>query len=42
MWINQCDIFCDVVVNGVGLDQPHCRTAEECVEEILKGYGREV
>ncbi len=42
MWVNQYDVFCGVVVNGVRLDQPHCRTAEECVEEILKDYRREV
>jgi predicted phosphohydrolase len=42
MWVNQCDVFCGVVVNGVRLDQPYCLTAEECVEEILRGYRREV
>ncbi len=42
MWVNQYDVFCGVVVNGVGLDQPQCCTAEECVEEILKDYRREV
>jgi hypothetical protein len=30
------------VVNGVKLDQPHCRAVEECVEEMLRDYGREV
>jgi hypothetical protein len=40
--VNQYDVFCGVVVNGVRLDQPHCRTAEECVEEMLRDYGREV
>jgi hypothetical protein len=40
--VNQYDVFCGVVVNGVKLDQPHCRSAEECVEEILRDYGREV
>jgi hypothetical protein len=40
--VNQHDVFCGVVVNGVKLYQPHCRTAEECVEEILRGYKREV
>jgi hypothetical protein len=33
---------CGVVVNGVRLYQPHCRTAEECVERILEDYRREV
>jgi hypothetical protein len=40
--VNQYDVFCGVVVNGVRLDQPHCRAVEECVEEILRDYGREV
>jgi len=39
--INQYDVFCGVVVNGVRLDQLCCRSAEECVEEILRDYGRE-
>jgi hypothetical protein len=30
------------VVNGVELDQPQCRTAEECVRQILEEYKREV
>jgi hypothetical protein len=29
-------------VNGVRLDQPQCRTAEECVRQILEEYRREV
>jgi hypothetical protein len=40
--VNQYDVFCGVVVNGVKLDQPQCRSAEECVEEILRDYRREV
>jgi hypothetical protein len=40
--INQYDVFCGVVVNGVKLDQPYCRAVEECVEEILRDYRREV
>jgi hypothetical protein len=40
--VNQYDVFCGVVVNGVRLDQPYCRSAEECVEEILRDYKREV
>jgi hypothetical protein len=42
MWVSQYDVFCGVVVNGVELDQPQCRTAEECVEEMLRDYRREV
>jgi len=42
-WVNQYDVFCGgVVVNGVRLDQPYCRAVEECVEEILRDYRREV
>jgi hypothetical protein len=40
--INQYDVFCGVVVNGIRLDQPYCRSAEECVEEMLRDYRREV
>jgi hypothetical protein len=35
-------VYCGVVVNGVRLDQTHCRTAEECVKQILEDYKREV
>jgi hypothetical protein len=42
MWVNQYDVFCGVVVNGEKLDQPHCRTAEECARQILEDYRREV
>jgi len=41
-WTNQYDVFCGVVVNGVRLDQPYCRAVEECVEEVLREYKREV
>jgi len=40
--VNQYDVFCGVVVNGVRLDQPQCRAVEECVEEILRDYKREL
>jgi hypothetical protein len=40
--VNQYDVFCGVVVNGVRLGQPQCRSAEECIEEILRDYKREV
>jgi hypothetical protein len=40
--VNQYDVFCGVVVNGVRLDQPYCRAVEECVEEMLRDYKREV
>jgi len=42
MGVNQYDVFCGVVVNGVRLDQPYCRAVEECVEEMLREYKREV
>ncbi len=42
MGVNQYDVFCGVVVNGVRLDQPYCRAVEECVEEMLRDYRREV
>jgi len=41
-WSRQFDVFCGVVVNGVRLDQPHCRSAEDCVEEMLRDYRREL
>ncbi|AKT35438.1 hypothetical protein PYWP30_01822 [Pyrobaculum sp. WP30] len=41
-WINQYDVFCGVVVGGVRLGQPYCRAVEECVEEILRDYRREL
>jgi hypothetical protein len=40
--VNQCDVFCGVVVDGVKLDQPYCRAVEECVKQILEDYRREV
>jgi hypothetical protein len=35
-------VYCGVVVNGVELDQPQCRAADECVKQILEEYKREV
>jgi hypothetical protein len=35
-------VYCGVVVNGVELDQPHCRTVDECARQILEDYKREV
>jgi len=42
MWVDQYDVFCGVVVDGVRLYQPHCRTVDECVRQILEDYRREV
>jgi hypothetical protein len=40
--VNQYDVFCGAVVNGVKLFQPHCRSVEDCVRQILEDYKREV
>jgi hypothetical protein len=40
--VNQYDVFCGVVVNGVRLSQPHCRAVEECARQILEEYKREL
>jgi hypothetical protein len=40
--INQYDVFCGVVVNGVKLYQPQCRSVEDCVRQIIEDYKREV
>jgi hypothetical protein len=40
--VKQYDVFCGVVVNGVKLYQPHCRSVEDCVRQILEDYRREV
>jgi hypothetical protein len=42
VWVSQYDVFCGVVVNGVKLYQPHCRSVEDCVRQILEDYKREV
>jgi hypothetical protein len=41
-WVNQYDVFCGVVVNGVKLSQPYCRAVDECVKQILEDYKREL
>jgi hypothetical protein len=41
-WVDQYDVFCGVVVNGVKLYQPHCRSVEDCVRQILEDYKKEV
>jgi hypothetical protein len=40
--VNQYDVFCGVVVNGVKLYQPHCRSVDDCVKQIVEDYKREV
>jgi hypothetical protein len=39
---HEVHVYCGVVVNGIELDQPHCRTVDECVKQILEDYKREV
>jgi hypothetical protein len=41
-WVNQYDVFCGIVVDGVRLYQPQCRTVEDCVRQILEDYKREL
>jgi hypothetical protein len=40
--VNQYDVFCGVVVNGVKLYQLHSRAVEDCVKQIIEDYKREV
>jgi hypothetical protein len=40
--VNQYDVFCGVVVNGVKLYQPHCRSVEDCARQIAEDYKREL
>ena len=40
--VNQYDVFCGVVINGVKLYQPHCRSVDDCVKQIIEDYKREV
>jgi hypothetical protein len=40
--VNLYDVFCGPVVNGVELYQPHCRSVENCVRQILEDYKKEV
>jgi hypothetical protein len=42
MFRRETYVYCGPVVNSVELDQPQCRTAEECVKQILVEYRREV
>jgi hypothetical protein len=42
MFRYEVHVYCGPVVNGVELGQPHCRTVDECVRQILEEYRREV
>jgi hypothetical protein len=35
-------VYCGPVVNGVELDQPRCRTTDECVKRIIEDHRNEV
>jgi hypothetical protein len=38
--VNLYDVFCGPTVNGVKLYQPHCRSVEDCVKQIIEDYKR--
>jgi len=38
VWADQHDVFCGIVVNGIRLYQPLCRTTKDCVKQILEAY----
>ena len=40
-WLRPYEVRCGVVVNGIRLEQPHCRTVEECVRYIIFDYEQE-
>ena len=40
-WLRPYEVRCGVVVNGVKLEQPYCRTVEECVKYIIFDYKQE-
>jgi hypothetical protein len=40
--VNLYDVFCGPTVNGVKLYQPHCRSVDDCVRQIVEDYKREV
>jgi hypothetical protein len=42
MFCYETYVYCGVVVNGVELDQPQCRSAEECARQISEDYKIEV
>jgi len=42
MFRHETYVYCGPVVNGVELDQPQCRTVDECVRQILEDYRNEV
>jgi len=36
------DDDCNVIINGVAVPKPHCRSADECVEKMLEEYRRKL
>jgi hypothetical protein len=42
MFRHETYVYCGPVVNGVELDQPQCRTVDECVRQILEDDRNEV
>jgi hypothetical protein len=40
-WLRPFEVRCGPVVNGVKLEQPYCRTADECFRYILEDYRQE-
>jgi len=36
MFRRETYVYCGPIINSIELSQPQCRTAEECVKEILK------
>ncbi len=42
MFRHKVHVYCGPVVNDVELNQPHCRTVDECIKQILEDYRREV
>jgi len=40
--VNQYDVYCGPVVNGVKLYQPQCRAVEDCARQIAEEYKREL
>jgi len=35
-------VYCGPIINGIELDQPHCRAVEECVKQIVEEYKNEL
>jgi hypothetical protein len=42
MFRHETYVYCGPIINGIELDQPHCRAVDECVKQILEDYRNEV